>query len=180
MNRFRALDTETFSSLLTGNTRDSGGTSIVSISTISPSIHMQIMFNGPFSGQDGGSFLVKLKYAENDRIVIEEVRGIFSFWFDRKREIIILVLNLQTIKVEKLTNSSITVELQSPVTFSDLNALSKRDLLVTLEAKQSSFKLQGVIIPRVFCDLYQTLVVSNGHQVDSKKDRYVEMYSVKR
>lgn len=73
MYRFKALDTEAFSSLLTGQTKDSGGTSIVSISTISPSIHMQIMFNGPFSGHDGGSFLVKLKYAMNERAVIEEV-----------------------------------------------------------------------------------------------------------
>lgn len=147
--RFRALDTEAFSSLLTGDARDSGGTSIVSISTISPSIHVQIMFNGPFTGrQDGGSFLVKLKYAGNDRTIIEE-----------------------TIRVDKLTNSTTVVELQSPVTFSDLNALSKRDVVVTLEAKQSGFKLQGVVVPRVSCDLYQTSVTSNGHQMDSKKDR---------
>lgn len=38
---------------------------------------MQIMFNGPFAGQDSGSFLVKLKYAENERIIMEEVRLIF-------------------------------------------------------------------------------------------------------
>lgn len=73
--------------------------------------------------------------------------------------------------MDKLVNSSIVVELQSPVTFSDLNALSKRDVIVTLEAKQSSFKLQGVVVPRVYCDIYQTLVVSNVHQVDSKKDK---------
>lgn len=77
--------------------------------------------------------------------------------------------------MDKLTNSSIVIELQSPVTFSDLNALSKQDLIVTLEAKQSSFKLQGVVVPRVFCDVYQTLVVSNGHQVDSIKDRCVDL-----
>lgn len=63
---------------MTSNTRDSGGTSIVSISTISPSIHMQIMFNGPFGGQDSGSFLVKLKYAGDERIVMEEVRDTFK------------------------------------------------------------------------------------------------------
>lgn len=82
---------------------------------------------------------------------------------------------LQTVRVDKLpTNgSTVVVELQSPVTFTDLNALSKRDVIVTLEAKQSSFKLQGVVVPRVFCDIYQTLVVSNGHQIDSKKDRCV-------
>ncbi|VVC28266.1 Chordin,CHRD,VWFC domain [Cinara cedri] len=147
--RFKALDTEAFSSLLTGQTRDSGGTSIVSISTISPSVHMQIMFNCPFAaGQESGSFVVRLKYADNGRTVIEE-----------------------TIRVDKLTNGTTVVELQSPVTFSDLNALSKRDLLVVLEAKQSNFKLQGVVAPRASCDIYQTPVVSNGHQLDSKKDR---------
>lgn len=77
--RFKALDTEAFSSLLTGQTRDSGGTSIVSISTISPSIHIQIMFNRPFAGQDGGSYLVKLMYATNERTVIEEVRRLTIF-----------------------------------------------------------------------------------------------------
>lgn len=70
-----------FSSLLIGHTRDTGGTSIVSISTISPSIHMQIMFNGPTSyGQEdggGGSFVVKLKYAGNDRAIIDEVRACY-------------------------------------------------------------------------------------------------------
>lgn len=77
--------------------------------------------------------------------------------------------------MDKLTNGTVAVELQSPVTFSDLNALSKRDVVVTLEAKQSNFKLQGVVVPRVFCDIYQTLVVSNGHQMDSKKDRCVHV-----
>jgi len=82
---------------------------------------------------------------------------------------------LQTVRVDKLTNSSIVIELQSPVSFSDLNALSKRDLIVTLEAKQSSFKLQGVVVPRVSCDIYQTLVASNSHQAQdsSKKERCV-------
>lgn len=80
---------------------------------------------------------------------------------------------LQAIRVDKLTNRSVVIELQSPVTFSDLNALSKQDLIVTLEAKQSSFKLQGVVVPRVFCDLYQTLVVTNGNPVDPKKERCV-------
>lgn len=80
---------------------------------------------------------------------------------------------LQTVRVEKpTTNGSTVIELQSPVTFSDLNALSKRDLIVTVEAKQSTFRLQGVVLPRVFCDVYQTLVVSSGHQMDEKKDRY--------
>lgn len=75
--------------------------------------------------------------------------------------------------MDKLANGTIVVELQSPVTFSDLNALSKRDVVVTLEAKQTGFKLQGVVVPRVSCDVYQTLVMSNGHQIDSKKDRCV-------
>lgn len=39
---------------------------------------MQIMFNGPFGGHDSGSFLVKLKYAANERIVMEEVRDMFK------------------------------------------------------------------------------------------------------
>lgn len=80
--------------------------------------------------------------------------------------------------MDKLRNGTIVVELQSPVTFSDLNALSKRDVIVTLEAKQSGFKLQGVVVPRVFCDVYQTLVMSNGHQMDSKKDRCVSLYYI--
>lgn len=76
-----------------------------------------------------------------------------------------------------MTNSTIVIELQSPVTFSDLNALSKQDLVVTLESKQSSFKLQGTVGPRVFSDIYQTLFLSNGHQVDSKKDRCVDAFA---
>ncbi|XP_050434445.1 dorsal-ventral patterning protein Sog isoform X2 [Adelges cooleyi] len=151
--RYKALDTESFSSLMTGQIRDTGGTAIVSISTISPSIHMQIVFNGgaiAAIGQDSGSFSVKLKYTtEDERTVIEE-----------------------TIRVEKLTNKSVTVEVRSPVTFSDLNALSRRDLIVVLESKQQpGFKLQGLIVPRVFCDLYQSVVVTNGYQTDPKKTR---------
>lgn len=81
--------------------------------------------------------------------------------------------DLQTIRVDKLTNGTVIVELRSPVTISDLNALSRRDLVVTVEARQSNFKLQGVVVPRAYCELYQTLVLSNGHQADSKKDRCV-------
>lgn len=82
--------------------------------------------------------------------------------------------------MDKLTNGTVIIELQSPVTFSDLNALSRRDLVVTLESKQSNFKLQGVVVPRAYCELYQTLVVSNGHQADSKKDRCVILRRVQR
>ncbi|XP_050546492.1 dorsal-ventral patterning protein Sog isoform X2 [Daktulosphaira vitifoliae] len=151
--RFKALDTEVFSSLMTGYVRDTGGTAIVSISTISPSIHMQIVFNGgavAVIGQDSGSFSVKLKYANGDeRTVIDEI-----------------------IKVEKLTNKSMVIEVRSPVAFSDLNALSKKDLVVVLESKQQpGLKLQGLVKPRVFCDIYQTLVVSNSHQKDLKNGR---------
>ncbi|XP_015181074.1 PREDICTED: dorsal-ventral patterning protein Sog [Polistes dominula] len=151
LSRYRALSSEQFTSLLEptmGVDRSvmsgAGGTAIVSASSASaPSIHISLVFNGVFLPNDVSEvpIIVQLEHVEKDYIVLTE-------------EII----------VKKPSNELNFGEVRSALSGADLRLLTRGKLSISIISRRDpqALRLSGMVGPRVSCDMYQTLLISES------------------
>ncbi|XP_012251449.2 dorsal-ventral patterning protein Sog [Athalia rosae] len=149
--RYRALNTEQFSSLLEPAQgvdetlmSGAGATAIVSASAASaPSVHIQLVFNGVFLSDEISDvpILVQLEHLEKDYVILRE-----------------------EITVNKPSTELNIGEVRSAISGADLRLLARGKLGVTISSRTNppALKLQGIIGPRATCDLYQTLLSSEA------------------
>lgn len=148
--KYVALGTELFSSLLepAPGTNPSlmagaGGTAIVSASTtISPSIHVAIVFNGVFLPNETSNVPINVTLAlDGKQIILEEKRRVIKPAHE---------LNL--------------IEISSPLSSSDLRQLTRGRLVlsVTSVSNPQAMHLTGKLITKATCELFQTALTSSS------------------
>lgn len=164
VSKYPALSTELFSSLLEPASDTSaeqmagaGGTAIVSTSSGSTSsIHMTLVLNGLF-GHDEISDVplsVRLESSEKKQIVLDEI-----------------------VKVKKPAHDYNVIEFSTPVTTHDLRLLTRGKLSLIIESRKiASLRLQGSIITRVSCELFQTLLFPHSIETKTKTSALAWLY----
>lgn len=164
VSKYPALSTELFSALLEPASETSpeqmtgaGGTAIVSTSSGSTSsIHMTLVLNGLFNHDEISDvpLSVRLESPEKKQIILEEI-----------------------VKVKKPAHDYNVIEFSSPVTTHDLRLLTRGKLSLSIESrKSSSLRIQGNVITRVSCELFQTLLASPGSEAKTKSSGLAWLY----
>ncbi|XP_030377931.1 dorsal-ventral patterning protein Sog [Scaptodrosophila lebanonensis] len=153
IDKYTALQTELFSSLLeaplTANGKPdpqlagAGGTAIVSTSSgAASSMHLTLVFNGVFSAEEfaDAQLNVRIELAERKELIFDEVQ-----------------------RVRKPSAEINVLELSSPVSIQNLRLMSRGKLLLTVESKKHPhLRIQGHIITRASCEIFQTLLAPHG------------------
>ncbi|KAJ9586696.1 hypothetical protein L9F63_019734, partial [Diploptera punctata] len=143
--RYRSLSTELFSSLMVPSAdtdsqvmKGAGGTAVVSASSSAPSIHISIMFNGIFSPDEitDVPLIVRLESLEKQQVVLEE-----------------------EVKIQKPGHELNVVEVQTAVSNPELRMLTRGRLVVSIASKNkpTELKLEGKVMTRVTCEIFQLL-----------------------
>jgi chordin len=155
--KYQALSTELFSSLLEPSPSTNpdvmsgaGGTAIVSTSSgITSSIHLTIVLNGLFSNDEIADvpLNIRLESVEKKQIIIEDIQ-----------------------RVKKPSHDVNVLELSSPVTAYDLRMLTRGKLQITVESRKNPelLRIQGNVVTRVSCELFQTLLSSHNSEAKTK------------
>uniref|UniRef100_A0A6M2DS97 Putative dorsal-ventral patterning protein sog n=1 Tax=Xenopsylla cheopis TaxID=163159 RepID=A0A6M2DS97_XENCH len=156
IGRYASLGTELFSSLLEpapGTDRErmsgAGGTAVVSTSVgATPSIHLTVLFNGIFSPDDGADvpITVRLELVERGLIILDEVR-----------------------RVRKPGHELNVIEVSSPVSAADMRLLTRGRLALTVESRRrpEALRLQGPVVTRATCEIFQTALHSSSSAAES-------------
>ncbi|KAB0795027.1 hypothetical protein PPYR_11866 [Photinus pyralis] len=147
--KYVALGTELFSSLLEpapGSNSlmmsGAGGTAIVSASTtVSPSIHIAVVFNGIFLPDE-----------------ILDVPVTINLSLDEKKQVILE----EKIRVQKPARELNVIEVSSPVSPADLRLLTRGRLVLSVSSvsKPQVLRLSGNVITKATCELFQTTLNS--------------------
>lgn len=162
--KYPALSTELFSSLLEashGNNElmsGAGGTAIVSTSSgATSSIHMTLVLNGLFGVDEISDVGLSIR--------LESV--------DRKQ----IVLN-DTVLVHKPVHDYNVVEFSSPVSIHDLRMLTRGKLMLTVESRKrpKALRIQGPILTRVTCELFETVLAPSSAESKTRSSGLAWMY----
>lgn len=164
VSKYTALSTELFSALLEPAAETSpeqmtgaGGTAIVSTSSGSTSsIHMTLVLNGLFNHDEINDvpLSVRLESPEKKQVILEEI-----------------------VKVKKPAHDYNVIEFSSPVTTHDLRLLTRGKLTLSIESRKTpSLRIQGNVITRVSCELFQTLLSSHGSEAKTKSSGLAWLY----
>ena len=165
ISKYPALSTELFSALLEpspGSNPDamagSGGTAIVSTSNgVTSSIHLTLVLNGLFSSDDIADvpLNIRLESVEKKQIIIEDVQ-----------------------RVKKPNHDINVIEVSSPVSVYDLRMLTRGKLQIIVESRRNSeaMKIQGNVVTRVSCELFQTLLSTHNAESKSKANGMAWLY----
>lgn len=165
ISKYPALSTELFSSLLEpspGTNPDimagSGGTAIVSTSSgVTSSIHLTLVLNGLFASDEIADvpLNIRLESVEKKQIIIEDVQ-----------------------RVKKPDHEINIIEVSSPVSVYDLRMLTRGKLQIIVESKKNpeALRIQGNVITRVSCELFQTLLSSHNAESKTKSNGMAWLY----
>lgn len=164
ISKYPALSTELFSSLLEPASdtnaeimNGAGGTAIVSTSSgATSSIHLTLVLNGLFSYDEIADvpLNIRLESAEKKQTVLEDI-----------------------LIVKKPAHDYNVIEFSSPVTTHDLRLLTRGKLLLTVESrKRPALRIQGNILTRVACELFQTLLASGSSESKTKSSGLAWLY----
>lgn len=165
ISKYPALPTELFSALLepspgTNQTimQGSGGTAIVSTSNgVTSSIHLTLVINGLFTSDEISEvpLNIRLESVEKKQIIIEDIQ-----------------------RVKKPNHDVNIIEVSSPVSVYDLRMLTRGKLQIVVEsAKHSdSMRIQGNVVTRVSCELFQTLLSTHNAESKSKANGMAWLY----
>ncbi|CAG9819155.1 unnamed protein product [Phaedon cochleariae] len=155
LTRYVALASEQYSSLLepapgtdSMMLAGAGGTAIISTSsTLSPSLHLAIIFNGLFTSTETVEvpINVKLVLDEKKQVILEE-----------------------NVRVYKPATDLNLLELSSPVSQADLRSLSRGRVFLTVSSvsKPEALSLSGSVITKVTCEIFQTTLSSEKDSQD--------------
>ncbi|CRK91207.1 CLUMA_CG004890, isoform A [Clunio marinus] len=165
ISKYPALSTELFSSLLEpapGTNSDimagSGGTAIVSTSSgVTSSIHLTLILNGLFSMDEieDVPLNIRLESVEKKQIIIEDIQ-----------------------RVKKPNHDINVIEVVSPVSIYDLRMLTRGKLQITVESRKrpDALRIQGNVISRVSCELFQALLSSHNPESKTKSNGMAWLY----
>lgn len=164
ISKYPALSTELFSSLLEPASdtipeimAGAGGTAVVSTSSgATSSIHLTLVLNGLFSYDEIADvpLNIRIESAEKKQIVLEDI-----------------------VIVKKPAHDYNVIEFSSPVTTHDLRLLTRGKLLLTVESrKRPALRIQGNILTRVSCEIFQTLLVPGSSESKTKSSGLAWMY----
>ncbi|KAK7601243.1 hypothetical protein V9T40_008684 [Parthenolecanium corni] len=150
--KHRPLPTEMFSSLMVSPSdlpTDVAGTAVISISTITPSVHVLIVYTGLLSLKRKSDVSLKMLMTVDDR-----TKPVFE----------------ENITVEKISTDINVVEYSTAVSASDLQALTQNRVSVSLmSARYPDSRIHGKVLPRVSCELFQSVLSSvNVNQAGTK------------
>ncbi|XP_046389733.1 dorsal-ventral patterning protein Sog [Ischnura elegans] len=113
--------------------RGAGGTAIVSASAATPSIHVQLLFNGAFSPHDVSDVPLVVRLESDKILVVEEI-----------------------VRIPKPDHEMNVIEVRSAVKAGDLRLLARGRLhLAVFSRRHPEYRLEGVVHTRVACDLFQ-------------------------
>uniref|UniRef100_A0A6B2E6G5 Putative conserved secreted protein n=1 Tax=Phlebotomus kandelakii TaxID=1109342 RepID=A0A6B2E6G5_9DIPT len=156
IEKYPALQTEILSSLLEpapGTSPEqmagAGGTAIVSaVGGTASSVHITLVVNGVFNPDEilDVPLNIRLEAHDKKQIILEDIQ-----------------------KVKKPAHAVNVIEISSPVSTSDLRMLARGKLFVTVESRRNpeSLRLQGQVVSRVSCEIFQTVISS--HNPDSQQ-----------
>ncbi|XP_016962788.1 dorsal-ventral patterning protein Sog isoform X2 [Drosophila biarmipes] len=167
--KYTALQTELFSSLLEaapqtlpdGKTdpqlAGAGGTAIVSTSSgAASSMHLTLVFNGVFGAEEfaDAALSVKIELPERKEVIFDEVP-----------------------RVRKPSAEINVLELSSPISIQNLRLMSRGKLLLTVESKKHPhLRIQGHIVTRASCEIFQTLLAPHSAESSTKSSGLAWVY----
>ncbi|XP_032309262.1 dorsal-ventral patterning protein Sog [Drosophila ananassae] len=165
--KYTALQTELFSSLLEpqvlpGGKIDpqlagAGGTAIVSTSSgAASSMHLTLVFNGVFGAEEfsDAPVTVRIELPERKELVFDEVP-----------------------RVRKPSAEINVLELSSPISIQNLRLMSRGKLLLTVESKKyPQLRIQGHIVTRASCEIFQTLLAPHSPDSTTKSSGLAWVY----
>lgn len=152
ISRYNALQSELFSAVLepsikTDQISGSGGMAIISTSSgAASSVHLTLIFNGVFLAGDymDTPITTRIEMADRKDFILEETQ-----------------------KVRKPSTEINVLEISSPISMQNLRLMSRGKLLITIESKKNpQLQIQGQIVTRTTCEIFQTLLTPNN--IDSK------------
>ncbi|XP_060529191.1 dorsal-ventral patterning protein Sog [Cylas formicarius] len=153
--KYVALESEWFSSLLEPEPdtdslamTGAGGTAIVSTSTsVTPSIHLAIIFNGLFTSSETRDVPINVTLS-----------------LDEKKQVILQ----ETIHVPNPARDVNVIDISSPLTSAHLRLLTRGRLVLSVSSvsKPDALKLSGNVITKTSCELFQTALASPGSAPD--------------
>ncbi|XP_037724054.1 dorsal-ventral patterning protein Sog [Drosophila subpulchrella] len=167
--KYTALQTELFSSLLEaapqtlpdGKTdpqlAGAGGTAIVSTSSgAASSMHLTLVFNGVFGAEEfaDAALSVKIELPERKEVIFDEIP-----------------------RVRKPSAEINVLELSSPISIQNLRLMSRGKLLLTVESKKHPhLRIQGHIVTRASCEIFQTLLAPHSAESSTKSSGLAWVY----
>ncbi|KAH8272231.1 hypothetical protein KR044_003746, partial [Drosophila immigrans] len=166
--KYTALQTELFSSLLEPPLTASGkpdpqlagagGTAIVSTSSgAASSMHLTLVFNGVFGVEEfaDAALSVRIELPERKELIFDEVP-----------------------RVRKPSTEINVLELSSPVSIQNLRLMSRGKLLLTVESKKyPQLRIQGHIVTRTSCEIFQTLLAPpHGSELSTRSSGLAWVY----
>lgn len=165
ISKYPALSTELFSALLEpspGTNPESmigaGGTAIVSTSNgVTSSIHLTLVLNGLFSADETADvpLNIRLESVEKKQVIIEDIQ-----------------------RVKKPNHDINVIEVSSPVSVYDLRLLTRGKLQIVVESRKNSeaLRIQGNVVTRVSCELFQTLLSTHNAESKTKSNGMAWLY----
>lgn len=166
ISKYPALSTELFSSLLEApfekgapidELNGAGGTAIVSTSSgATSSIHLTLVLSGIFHEDIADMHLnVRLEMADKKQKILQD-----------------------TIIVKKINYDYNVFELSSPVSTHDLRLLTrgKLNLIVESRKRPNEIRIQGPVITRASCEIYQTVLAPTSTESKTKSSGLAWVY----
>lgn len=165
ISKYPALSTELFSALLepspgtnTETMKGAGGTAIVSTSSgATSSIHLTLVLNGLFFSDETADvpLNIRLESVEKKQIIIEDMQ-----------------------RVKKPNHDINVIEVVSPVSVYDLRMLTRGKLQIIVESRKNpeALRIQGNVVTRVSCELFQTLLSSHNPESKTKSNGMAWLY----
>jgi chordin len=165
ISKYPALSTELFSALLepspgtnTEIMAGSGGTAIVSTSSgVTSSIHLTLVLNGLFFSDETADvpLNIRLESVEKKQIILEDMQ-----------------------RVKKPNHDINVIEVSSPVSVYDLRLLTRGKLQIIVESRKNpeALRIQGNVVTRVSCELFQTLLSSHNPETKTKSNGMAWLY----
>ncbi|XP_017113181.1 dorsal-ventral patterning protein Sog [Drosophila elegans] len=168
--KYTALQTELFSSLLEAPQTQSpadgktdnqlagaGGTAIVSTSSgAASSMHLTLVFNGVFGAEEyaDAALSVRIELPERKEVIFDEIP-----------------------RVRKPSAEINVLELSSPISIQNLRLMSRGKLLLTVESKKyPHLRIQGHIVTRASCEIFQTLLAPHSSESATKSSGLAWVY----
>lgn len=164
VEKFASLSTEILSSLMEpapGSNMEhmmgAGGTAIVStVSGNTSSIHMTLLVSGVFGSEEiaDAHLNVRLETQDRKQIILEDVQ-----------------------RVRKPAYDVNAIEISSPVSQNDLRLLTRGKTLITIESRKNpSLRIQGHIVTRVACEIFQTVLASHNPESVTRTNGLAWLY----
>lgn len=126
-------------------------------SGVTSSIHLTLVLNGLFAADETADvpLNIRLESVEKKQIIIEDIQ-----------------------RVKKPNHDINVIEVSSPVSAYDLRLLTRGKLQIVVESRKrpDAMRIQGNVVTRVSCELFQTLLSPHNAESKTKSNGMAWMY----